>query len=208
MREFHVALTALSLVVSTLSHAAAETLGDARVGFSAERILIVDGQRFEGKMWHMPGEQRHEQNLLGINPVFILRASRATGELMLPQFHTVIEFALPEAISDLGHLDLGHPIGSARIDGVETTEYALDQSSPDGHSTGSLWLSSEGIPMKCVGSFEANNGRRSTVGWYLHRVRIGKQDPGLFEVPRGYAKLPPEAAATLLGLRLGSSSDR
>lgn len=208
MRHFHVALTALFLIVSTLSHSVAEILGDARVGFSAERILIVDGQRFEGKMWHMPGEQRHEQNLLGINPVFILRAASATGELMLPQLHTVIEFALPEAISALGHLDLGHPIGSARIDGVETTEYALDQSSRDGHSTGSLWLSPDGIPMKCVGTFEANNGRRSTVAWYLHRVRIGKQDPGLFEVPHGYAKLPPEAAATLLGLRLGSSTGR
>jgi hypothetical protein len=206
MRHFLVALTALSLVISTSSLAAAETLGDARVGFSAERILIVDGQRFEGKMWHMPGEQRHEQNLLGMDPVFILRASSSTGELVLPELHTVIQFALPEAIAALGHLDLGHPVGSARIDGLDTTEYALDQSSPDGHSAGSLWLSSEGIPMKCIGTFDANNGRRSTVAWYLHRVKIGKQDPGLFEVPRGYAKLPPEAAATLLGLRLGGST--
>jgi hypothetical protein len=208
MRHFHVALTALSLIVSTLSHAVAETLGDARVGFSAERILIVNGQRFEGKMWHMPGEQRHEQNLLGMNPVFILHAASATGELVLPQLHTVIEFALPEGISALGHLDLGHAIRAARIDGVETTEYALDQRSPDGHSTGSLWLSSDGIPMKCVGTFEANNGQLSTVAWYLHRVRIGKQDPGLFEVPRDYAKLPPEAAAALLGLRLRGSASR
>ena len=208
MRHFQVVLTALSLAVSTASLAAAETLGDARAGFSAERILIVDGQRFEGKMWHMPGEQLHEQTLLGVDPVFILRASSATGELVLPELHTVIEFPLPEAISALGHLDLGHPIGSARIDGVETTEYALDQSSPEGHATGSLWLSSEGIPMKCVGTFEANGGRLSKVVWYLHRVKIGKQDPGLFEVPRGYAKLPPEAAATLLGMRLRGSTNR
>jgi hypothetical protein len=208
MRLVHVALTALPLVLGAPTGTAAETLGDARVGFSAERILIVDEQRFEGKMWHMPGEQRHEQNLLGINPVFILRAASATGELVLPQLHTVIEFALPEAISALGHLDLGHRVGSATIEGVETTEYALDQSSPDGHATGSLWLSSDGIPMKCVGTFEANNGRQSTIVWRLRRVRIGKQDPGLFEVPRGYAKLPPEAAATLLGLRLGGSVSR
>jgi hypothetical protein len=208
MRHFHVALTALSLVVSTSSNAVAETLGDARVGFSAERVLIVDGRRFAGKIWHMPGEQRHEQNLSGINPVFILHAASAVGELVLPQLHTVVEFALPEAISALGHVDLGHPIGSASIDGVETTEYELNQTSADGHATGSLWLSSDGIPMKCVGRFEANNGRLSTIAWYLHRVRIGEQDPGLFEVPRGYAKLPPEAAATLLGFRLGGSGSR
>ena len=78
----------------------------------------------------IPGEQRHEQTLLGINPVFILRAASAIGELVLPQLHTVIEFALPEAIAALGHLDLGRPIGSARIDGIEMAEYALDQVLP------------------------------------------------------------------------------
>lgn len=208
MQPFLVALITLSLVWSASTDAVAETLGDARVGFSAERTLIVDGQRFEGKMWHMPGEQRHEQNWPGINPVLILRSASVVGELVLPHLHTVIDFALPKAITALGHLDLGHPIGSASIDGEQTTEYALDQSSPDGHATGSLWLSSDGIPMKCVGRFEATNGRLSTITWYLHRVRIGKQDPSLFEVPRGYAKLPPEAAATLLGLRLGASSSR
>lgn len=206
MRHFHVALTALSLVISTSAETAAETLGDARVGFSAERVLIVNGQRFEGKIWHMPGEQRHEQNFPGINPAFILRAASSIGELVLPQLHTVVEFALPPAISALGHLDLGHPIGSAKIDGVETIEYELDQTFADGHARGSLWLSSDGIPIKCVGRFEANNGQVSTIAWYLHRVRIGKQDPTLFEVPRDYAKLPPEAAATLLGLRLGRST--
>ena len=60
--------------------------------------------------------------------------------------------------------------------------------------------------MKCIGGFEANNRRLFKIAWYLSRVKIGRQDPGLFEVPRGYAKLPPEAAATLLGLRLGGST--
>ena len=86
---------------------------------------------------------------------------------------------------------------------METIEYALDQDSPDGHATGSLWLSPDGIPMKCVGKFETSNGKLSTIVWQLRRVRIGKQDPMLFEIPRGYAKLPPEAAASLLGLRIG-----
>jgi hypothetical protein len=44
--------------------------------------------------------------------------------------------------------------------------------------------------------------------WQLRCVRIGKQDPRLFEIPRGYAKLPPEAAASLLGLRIGGPAGR
>jgi hypothetical protein len=58
----------LSLFLS--AHAVGETLGDARVGFSAERILVLDGRRYVGRMWHMPGEQRHEQELPAISPVF------------------------------------------------------------------------------------------------------------------------------------------
>jgi hypothetical protein len=208
MRPFRLALIALSLVFFPRSHILAETLGDARVGFSAERILVVDGKSFAGKMWHMPGEQRHEQHLPGISPVIILHADSVIGEVLLPQLHTVVEFPLPKALSWLGHPDLGYPIRSASVDGVETIEYALDHDSPGGHATGSLWLSSDGIPMKCVGKFEANNGKLSTIVWQLRRVRIGNQDPMLFEIPRGYAKLPREAAASLLGLRIGGPAGR
>jgi hypothetical protein len=203
MRPFRLALIALSLVSAPWTPVLAETLGDARVGFSADRILLLDGKSFVGKMWHMPGEQRHEQDLPGISPVIILHADSIIGQVLLPQLHTVVEFPLPKALSWLGHPDLGHPIRSASVDGVETIEYELDQDSPDGHATGSLWLSPDGIPMKCVGKFEASNGKLSTIVWQLRRVRIGKQDPMLFEIPRGYAKLPSEAAASLLGLRIG-----
>jgi hypothetical protein len=61
----------LSVLLS--AHAVAETLGDSRVGFSAERLLVVDGRSYVGRMWHMPGEQRHEQQLPTISPVSILR---------------------------------------------------------------------------------------------------------------------------------------
>jgi len=50
---------AFSLLVLVSTHAQAETIGDARVGFTAERVLILDGRSFVGRMWHMPGEQRH-----------------------------------------------------------------------------------------------------------------------------------------------------
>jgi hypothetical protein len=208
MRSFRSALIVVLFVSSPWTDVLAETIGDARVGFSAERVLLLDGKRFVGKMWHMPGEQRHEQDLPAISPVIILHADSVIGEVVLPQLHTVVEFPLPKALLALGHLDLGHPIRSANIDGVETIEYALNQDSLDGHATGSLWLSPDGIPMKCVGKFEASNGKLSTIVWQLRHVRIGNQDPALFEIPRGYAKLPAEGAAPLFGLRIGWPAGR
>jgi hypothetical protein len=71
-----------------------------------------------------------------------------------------------------------------------------------------LWLSRDGIPMKLAGSFTATNGKVSTIRWELDHVKIGPQAAALFEPPEGYSKLPPEAIAPLLGLRLKPVSNR
>jgi len=191
------------------THSPADTLGDARVGFSAERVLVLDGRRYIGRMWHMPGAQRHEQDLPAIKPVFILRARSALGDVVLPQLHTVVEFALPKELSVLGNPSLlRKPVGQETINGITTTKYTVEDDVPGGRVTGSLWLSRDGIPMKCDGRFEPKSGRSSTIYWELRDVKIGHQDKALFEVPQGYAKLPPEAAAPLLGMHLAQPPAR
>jgi hypothetical protein len=187
--------------------ASAETLGDARVGFSAERVLIIDGKSYVGKMWHMPGEQRHEQALPALKPVFILRSGSPTADVVLPQLHTVVQFALPKELSLLSKPALlRKPVGHETVNGIATTKYDVEEHSPSGRAIGSLWISPEGIPMKCEAKVEAANGKVSTIHWELRHVKIGKQDAALFEIPSGYAKLPPEAAAPLLGIRLARPS--
>ncbi len=204
MRKFFPAVIPLVLFLSTCP-AVAATLGDPQIGFSAERVLVFDGQRYVGRMWNMPGEQRHEQALPALKPVFILRAERAVGDVVLPQLHTVVEFEFPKAFEVLSNPGLlGKPSGNDTVNGVATTRYSVDRDLPEGHAIGSLWLSRDGIPMKCEARYTASNGKVSTIYWELRNVRIGPQDASLFAVPNGYAKLPPEAAAQLLGLRLAS----
>ena len=60
--------------------------------------------------------------------------------------------------------------------------------------------------MRCDARFIADKGKVSVIRWELRHVKIGQQDAALFEIPRGYAKLPPEAAAPLLGVRLARPS--
>src|SRR5712672_2911116 len=207
MRTLHLALRftliALASLLPYLREALAETLGDARVGFSAERVLIIDGQSYVGRMWHMPGEQRHEQDLPALRPVFILRAGSAVGDVILPALHTVVEFALPKEMSILGDPGLlRKPVGPETVNGIATTKYEVDEKTSQGRAIGLLWLSQDGIPMKCDARLATDKGRVSTVRWELRHVKIGTQDAALFEIPRDYAKLSPEAAAPLLGMRL------
>ncbi len=181
----------------------AETLGKARIGFSAERILVIDGRRFVGPMWQMPGAQRYEQELPAVKAVFLLFADRKDGYILLPSLHTAVPFAPPAALAlfdDPGLLR--HPIGRQDIDGIATTKYAVDVAAPEGRATGSLWLGRDDILMRVDARFRAKGGKISTIHWELRHVRIGPQPAALFAVPRGYKLLPAEAVAPLLGLRL------
>src|SRR6516165_8582247 len=111
MRALRLSPIAFSLPVLLSTNAQAETIGDARVGFTAERVLILDGRSFVGRMWHMPGEQRHEQDFPAVKPVFILRADSTVGEIVLPQLHTVVEFVLPSAVAVFSPLICGSRSG-------------------------------------------------------------------------------------------------
>jgi hypothetical protein len=187
--------------------ARAATLGDAQIGFSADRTLVIDGRSYLGKIWAMPGRERHEQAISGFRPIFLLRADNPLGEIVLPQLKTIVQFKLP---AELRVLDMPalkkHPVGHESVNGIATTKYAIDETVPEGHATGALWLSRDGIPMRLAGSFTRQSGKVSTVRWELSHVRIGPQPASLFEAPQGLSKLPPEAIAPLLGLKLKSAA--
>src|SRR5882762_7074953 len=203
MRLFRSAILALLLAPGL---ATAATLGEARIGFSADRTLVFDGRVYQGKIWTMPGKERHEQAIQAFRPVFLLRADNPLGEVVLPQLHTIVQFAMPPELRLFNHPDLRKdPVGEETVNGITTTKYKIDETVPEGHAAGTLWLSRDGIPMRLAGSFAATNGKVSTLRWELRHVKIGPQPAALFEAPQGFSKLPPEAIAPLLGLRLKSA---
>jgi len=186
--------------------AGAATLSDARVGFSADRTLVVDGHTYTGKIWAMPGRERHEQALQAFRPVFLLRADSAIAEIVLPQLKTIVQFAVPAALQALVSPEIRkHATGEESVAGIPTTKYAVAETTPEGSAAGTLWLSRDGILMRLVGTLTATGGKVTTVRWELKNVHIGPQPDALFEQPSGFAKLPPEAVAPLLGLKLKSA---
>ncbi len=192
----------LGLALSAVGFAQAETLTHARVGFAAERILLLDGHRYVGRMWYMPGEERQEQQLQGLKPIFILFDKSALADIVLPQLHTVAELPVPKGFSLLRDPALlGRPLAHDEIDGMAATVYGVDAASSAGRARGRLWLSPEGIPLKAEGRFESPGGKITRIEWLLRKVRIGPQEASLFAVPKGFARLTPEALAPLFGLK-------
>jgi hypothetical protein len=200
-------LAALLLAALPAGAASAATLGDPQVGFSADRTLQLDGRTYIGKIWAMPGEERHEQAIASFRPIFLLRAGNPLGEVVLPELKTVVQFVIPPELRVLlDRRDLAtRPIGKATVNGVATTVYAVDESMPEGRALGTLWLSRDGIPMRLAGTFTGKRGKPTRVRWELSHLKIASQPAALFEAPHDYARLPAEAVAPLLGLKLKSA---
>ena len=201
MRRFWCAILCLLLPVA----APAATLGEARVGFAADRLLVIDGHRYLGKIWAMPGEERHEQAIQAFRPVFLLRADSPLGEVVLAQLKTIVQFVVPPELRLLGVARHKRPLGEETVNGIATVKYAIDETVPEGHAEGTLWLSRDGIPMRLDGTFTGHKGKPAKVRWELSHVKIGPQPASLFAAPTGFSKLPAEAVAPLLGLKLKSA---
>jgi hypothetical protein len=195
-------LLAAWLVAATQAEAA--MLGDAQLSFQAERTVTVDGRTYTGTLSHVPGHERHEQDLFGMHEIFLLDTKAATGFLLLPNIKTYVEFPFPALMAELDSPDLTTaPQGQETVSGIRTTKYKVDHQAKDGsHAKGFIWVSRAGQLMKLDATVtRAHGGKPIVIGMELSHVREGPQDKSLFDLPANYVKLPTEALGPLLGAK-------
>ncbi len=186
--------------------AAAAILGDASIPYSAQRTVTVNGHSYAGPVYHMPGHERHEQDLQGIHQVVILDAQKLRGWLVLPGLKTYVEFPFPKLLAELNEDSVRHSaVGEEDVDGVRTTKYRVDHTTEDGtRAQGFVWLSRAGVLMKLDGTvLRPNAGKPMTIHMELSEFHQAPQDPSLFELPAGFVKLPADALGPLLGGKPG-----
>ena len=186
---------AFALTLAALAGAArAAMLGDASVPYRAHRTVTVDGRTYSGPVFHGPGHQRHEQDLLGMHEVFLLDTKAARGDLVLPALHTYVEFPFPPLMAELDSPDLlRHPVGSEAVAGIATTKYRVDHKAPDGsRADGFLWLTRSGMLMKLdVSVTRAHGGRPIRSRWNFRRWRSGRSIPRCSSCRRGSRSCRP-----------------
>ena len=183
---------------------AANLLGDTRVPYSADRTVVTGGKSYVGRVYAEPGKQRHEQNLNGLPLVAILRADKRVAWLELAELHVFTDFAFPAAITDYANQDqLGAPVGTEKIAGLLAKKYRVERQGADGSQMyGYAWITEDGIVLKLDGSFVGTNGKETKASYELSNVRRGPQPPELFELAPHMNRLPPEAVAPLMGLKI------
>ena len=186
--------------------ATAAMLGDAAISYSAERTVVVNGHSYTGMVFHAPGHDRHEQEIQGIPEVILLDAAAKQGILLLPGLNSYLVFAFPRLMAELDDPSWRRvPKGEEVVNGVRTTKYRVDRTAADGsHAEGWLWLSAQGVLMRLEGVVTRAGASAGTrIRMELAGLRLGRQDPQLFQIPPGLIKLPSGALEGLLSGRSG-----
>jgi len=174
---------------------AARPLGDAAVAYRADRVLMVGGQSVPGTLIAIPGYQRHEQVIAGIEQVAIFDFGAARGYFIVPAVTAYLDFPIGPALEELGdpHV-IGAPEEQVEVNGIPTIKYRIAHVATDGtRLDGHVWLTRDGIPMRGEGAVIETNGRTTPVSWELSHLKQGPQDRKLFHPPTGYFRLPASA---------------
>jgi hypothetical protein len=207
MRRSKMLLTLVfALVALPAGFARAALLGDAAVSYSANSTVTVNGRSYAGTVFHIPGRDRHEQEIQGIAEVVILDGTAMRGWLVLPRLSSYVEFSFPQLMAELSAQTLlRSPVGREMVNGVRTTKYRIDHTAGDGmHAKGFAWVSADGVLMRLEGSVARPGASQGTaIQLELDNLRLGRQHHDLFELPPGLTRLPGGALAPLLGGRSG-----
>ena len=194
-------LAVLVLLGGLHAAARAEEFPRPKVEYEADQHMHMEsgGQSFDmvSKIYSAKDRERREHSFGGGKSVMILRRDKRVTWTLIPQAKRYQEHAMGEAGTkgnrapdwgESGDVQLDK-VGPARLNGQKTTKYVATVSNPDGSkSRGAVWLTKDDIPVKVEGTFY-RHGVKSTFRIELENLKIGKQDPALFEIPAGYAKL-------------------
>ncbi len=185
-----------------------------RVEYSADQTISGEGQTFQSKIYHARDKQRMEMSAGGTGQVFITRLDKKVSWVLMPEQKMYTELSLGQARQnapkDLSECAIKTTkAGAETVDGHSTTRYDMEATCPDGSRySGSIWATKDSIPVKMDATLQGTSGAGTRVVVELKNLKIGKQDPALFEVPEGYSKFAIPAFGGAGGFTGGAAAPR
>ena len=188
--------TRLSILVCVLAavftgEARAATLSAPSVEYSADRIIESEAGVMQGKVYSAKDRERTEMQMQEMQTVMIIRRDKQLGWMLMPmhKMYQQVDFAQARQQSGAAPDDQVEitEVGAEEIEGHASTKYKMLMK--DGSAGGFIWITTEGIPVK-MDMLSKSGGEKSRITMTLRNLRIGAQDPQLFEIPAGYTAMP------------------
>ena len=152
--------------------------------YSADRIM-TGAASMTAKVYAAPEKERMEIKEGG-GVVSIVRMDKNLVWTLIASQKMYMESNWKRAQGDYGNCDVRQTEkGREEINGFQTRKMEIDISCPDNEKyTGMVWMTKENIPVLIETSKVGS--KKEAMRIELKNLKIGKQDPALFEVPAGY----------------------
>ncbi len=165
-----------------------------RVEYSADSYMETEVIALKAKIYYAPDKERREQEVGGEKMTMITRSDKKVIWTLMPDALMYMEMKITEG--DKGAEDLSEykieetVVGEDVVNGIRTTKSKLIMTSKkDGSKMGGFWWTTkEGIMVK-MEVIAVDKNSKTRIKTELTNLKIGKQDPNLFEIPAGYSKM-------------------
>jgi len=164
------------------------------VEYSADSMMQTEEGTIEQHVYVTPTKERQE--LLtegGEGMVQIIRHDTKTLWQLMPSEKMYMEHSMDRAAQgkgkDLSQWDFEETaMGDEVLDGIKVTKYKTIATSTDGKKYGGFsWRTKEGISIKQDLLYKEGTEKHRMLT-ELKNLKVGKQDPKLFEIPEGFTK--------------------
>jgi hypothetical protein len=189
--------------IGALLSCPAAALAEAPAGWSEPtvahdgiRLMSADGETVQSRFHYQPpGRHREEMTREGMSLVIILRQDLGLAWTLLPG-GMYMEISLDgddaETPFSAGSSAEGiveyEKLGPEEVNGMATTRYRVVTLEDGEEAEGYVWVTEHWIPLKSEVWMRDDHGFR--IRTEIRELRIGDQDPALFELPAGARKMP------------------
>jgi hypothetical protein len=208
-------LAGLGLTAMTVLHAAApdwEEFGiDPNVSYSGTRHIETDEGSFEIQEYRAPKMFRADLAYEGQQGSMISREDRQVAYMIMPAMNAYMEIPTDQVLEATYHAQVVErtEVGRETLLGHQTTKYhAVFQDSDDGRSTGHMWVTEHGIPIRMDMVYEQPGVHGERVVTELRDLKVAPQDPALFELPDDYQALDVGNIGAMVQGMMGGDGER
>lgn len=163
-----------------------------KVEYSADSYMETSDGITQGTVYVAHGKERREYVQDGEKTVMILRHDKKVIWMLQPEDKTYMEQKMPKGgrKDDLSAYKIEQTVvGPETINGVSTTKSKIIMIGPKGDKLGGFyWKSKEGIVVK-TDAIAVDKKSKERIKSELTNLKVGKQNPSLFEIPAGYEKM-------------------
>jgi hypothetical protein len=169
-------------------------LSRPQVEYSADSVMQTEDSTTEQHIYVTPTKERREMLVGGGDApegaVQIFRHDSKVMWQLMPSEKMYMEHSMGKNKgNDPSQWDFEETVmGEETLNGMKVTKYKTIATSTDGKKYGGFsWRTKEGISIKTDLLYKEGNEKKR-MATELKNVKIGKQEPQLFEIPQGYTK--------------------